>query len=73
MWISNANSQISAFENPKYVLNEWTLISRLNADLIKVVNSQRDTLAKWSFNNDGPSIEPIVRAQISGRHGQRFE
>jgi hypothetical protein len=38
MWVANANTHLSSLKNPKDILNERALVSRLHSNLVKLIN-----------------------------------
>jgi hypothetical protein len=72
MWVANANTHLSSFENPKDILSEWALVGRLHPNLIKLVNPHRDRSAERTLENKGIVMQPVVRAQIGRNQEQRL-
>ena len=62
MRIADAEANVFAFENPKDVLNQRPLVSRLNSYLIKLVEPQRHRLAKGPFERKNIARQPEIRA-----------
>jgi len=71
MWVANANAHLSSLKNPKDILNERTLVGRLYANLIKLINPHGNGPAEGTLEGEGVAMQPVVRAQVGRNHEQR--
>ena len=72
MRVSDANAHLSSFENPKNILNERTLVSRLDPNLVKLLNPNEDNSAERTLEGEGVTVQPIIRAQVGCNDEERL-